>query len=61
MNEKGFYNFVIWDIKRLYQFIKELLLKPFLDFAEKRVKVSNEDKALIKFPRKSLLFKKQQT
>ena len=36
-------------------------MKQYLDFAEKHIKVSSEDKAIIKHARKSLLHNKQQT
>ena len=52
--------FVIFDIKDFYPSIKESLLKQSLDFAEKYIKVTSEDKAIIKHARKSLLFNKQQ-
>ena len=45
----------------LYSSIKEWLLKQFLHFAEKYIKVLGKDKAFIKHARKSLLFNKQQT
>ena len=38
-----------------------MLLKQSLDFAEKYIKVYSEDKAIIKYARKSLLFNQQQT
>ena len=52
--------FVIFDIKDFYPSVKESLLKQSLDFAEKYIKVTSEDKAIIKHARKSLLFNKQQ-
>ena len=52
--------FVIFDIKDFYPSVKESLLKQSLDFAEKYIKVTSEDKAIIKHARKSLLFSKQQ-
>ena len=56
INEKQLCKFVIFDIKDFYPSIKESLLKQSLDFAEKYIKVSTEDKAVIKHARKSLLF-----
>ena len=35
-------------------------MKQYLDFAEKHIKVSSEDKAIVKHARKSLLHNKQQ-
>ena len=52
--------FVIFDIKDFYPSIKESLLKQSLDFAEKYIKVTIEDKAIIKHARKCLPFNKQQ-
>ena len=61
ISEKQLCKFVIFDIKDFYPSIKELLLKQSLDFAEKHIKISTEDKAIIKHARKFLLFNKQQT
>ena len=52
--------FVIFDIKDFYPSVKESLLKQSLDFAEKYIKVTSEDKAIIKHGRNYLLFNKQQ-
>ena len=52
--------FVIFDIKDFYPSIKESLLKQSLDFAEKYIKVTSEDEAIIKHARKCLPFNKQQ-
>ena len=52
--------FVIFDIKDFYPSIKESLLKQSFDFAEKYIKVTSEDEAIIKHARKCLPFKKQQ-
>ena len=61
INEKHLCKCVISDIKDFNPSIKESLLKKSLDFAEKYIKVSTEDKAIIKHARKFLLFNKQQT
>ena len=61
INEKHLCKFIIIDIKDFYPSIKESLLKQSLDFAEKYIKVSTEDKSILKHARKSLLFSKQQT
>ena len=61
INEKQLCKFVIFEIKDFYPSIKESLLKQSLDFAEKHIKISTEDKAIIKHERKSLLFNKQET
>ena len=56
IKDKQHCKFVIFDIKDFYPSIKESLLKQSLDFAEKHIKVTSEDK----HARKSLLFNKQQ-
>ena len=61
INDKQHYKFVIFNNKDFYPSIKESSLKQYLDLAEKYIKVSNEDKAIIKHARTSLLFNKQQT
>ena len=53
--------FIIFDIEDFYPSIKESLLKQSLDFAGKYIKVSSEDKAIIKHARNSLLYNKQQS
>ena len=53
--------FVILNIKDFYPSIQESSLKQSLDFAEKYLKVSSEDKTIFKHARNSLLFNKQQT
>ena len=59
LNDKQLCKFVIFDIKDFYPSMKESLHKPSLDFAEEYIKVSSEDKVVIKHARKSLLFNKQ--
>ena len=59
--EKQLWKFVIFDIKDFYPSIKESLLRQSLDFAEIYIRVSSEDKAIIQYARKCLLFNKQQT
>ena len=61
INKKQLCKFVIFDSKDFYPTIKESLLKRSLDFADKHIKVSSEDKVMIKHERKSLLFSQQQT
>ena len=61
INDKQHCKFVIFDIKDFYPLIKESLLKQALDFAKKYINVSSEDKTIIKYARKSMLFNKQQT
>ena len=53
INEKQLCKFVIFDIEVFYPLIKESLLKQSLDFAVKYIKVSSEDKAIMKYARKS--------
>ena len=61
INKKQLCKFVIFDIKDFDPSVKESLLKKSLDSEEKYIKVSSQDKAIIKHTRKSLLFNKQQT
>ena len=60
IKDKQHCKIVISDIKDFYPSIKESLLKQPLDFAEKYIKVTSEDKAIIKHGRNYLLFNKQQ-
>ena len=53
--------FVIFDIKKFPLSFKEYLLKQSLDFYDNYIKVSNEDKAIIKHTRKIFLLNDQQT
>ena len=46
----------MFDIKDFYPSIKEILLIKAINFAEKRVNITNEDKVIIKHARKSLLY-----
>ena len=52
INNKQHCKFVIFDIKDVYLSMKESLLKQSLDFAEKYIKISSEDKAIIKHAKK---------
>ena len=60
MKDKQHWKFVSFDINDFYPSIKESLFKQYLDFEEKYIKVTSEDKAIIKHAKKSLLFNKQQ-
>ena len=53
--------FPVFDIKEFCPSIKEQLLKEALDFANSYVNKSENDKNIINYARKSLLFDKQQT
>ena len=46
----------MFDIKDFYPSIKETILIKVINFAEKRVNITNEDKVIIKHARKSLLY-----
>ena len=46
----------MFDIKDFYPSIKETLLIKAINFAEKRVNITNEDKVIINYSRKSLLY-----
>ena len=56
IEEKSKYKFIVLDIKDSYPSIKETLLIKAINFAEKLVNVTNEDKVIIKHARKSLLY-----
>ena len=53
--------FIIFDAKGYYPSITENLLKKALTFAESHTLLSDDDKAFIHHPIKSLLFNDQQT
>ena len=56
IEEKSKYKFIVLDIKDSYPSIKETLLIKAINFAEKLVNITNEDKVIIKHARKSLLY-----
>ena len=56
IEEKSNHKFIVFDIKDFYPSIKETLLIKAINFAEKRVNITNEDKVIIKHARKSLLY-----
>ena len=56
IEEKRKYKFIAFNIKDSYRSIKETLLIKAINFAEKLVNITNEDKVIIKHGRKSLLF-----
>ena len=56
IEEKSKYKFIVFDIKDLYPPIKETLLIKAINFAEKLVNITNQDKGIIKHARKSLLY-----
>ena len=58
---KKVHKFPVFDIKEFYPSIKEQLLKEALDFANSYVNKSENDKNIINYARKPLLFDKQQT
>ena len=55
IEEKSKYKFIVFDIKDFYPSIKETLLIKAINFAEKLVNITSEDKVIIKHARKSLL------
>ena len=61
IKEKHLHKFSIFILGTSTSSLKESLLKQSLDFDENYIKVSNEDKVIIKHARKSLLFTDQQT
>ena len=56
IEEKSKYKFIVFDIKDLSPPIKETLLIKAINFAEKLVNITNQDKGIIKHARKSLLY-----
>ena len=56
IEEKSKYKFIVLDIKNFYPSIKEALLIKAINFFEKLVNITNEDKVIIKDARKSLLY-----
>ena len=56
IEEKSKYKLIVFDIKGFYPSIKETLLIKAINFAEKLVNITNEDKVIIKHARKSLLY-----
>ena len=56
IEEKSNQKFIVFDIKDFYPSIKETLLVKAINFAEKHVNITNEDKVIIKHARKSLLY-----
>ena len=55
IEEKSKYKFIEFGIKDFYRSIKETVLIRAINFAEKHVNITNEDKVIIKHARKSLL------
>ena len=60
IEENSNHKFIVFDIKDFYPSIKETLLIKAINFAEKRVKITNEDTVIIKHSRKSLLYDNNQ-
>ena len=56
IEEKSKYKFIVLDIKDFYPSIKEALLIKAINFAEKLVNITKEDKVIIKDARKSPLY-----
>ena len=61
ISNKKLHKVVVFDIKEFYQSIKEELLKEALDFLNSYINIPENDKKIINYARKSLLFNKQQT
>ena len=59
IKNKNLNKFATFDIKEFHPSIKECLLKNATNFAEHHGKISEEDKAIIFYARKSLLFNGQ--
>ena len=56
IEQKREYKFIVFDIKNFYPWIKETLLIKAINFAEKLLNITKEDKIIIKHARKSLLY-----
>ena len=56
IEEKSNHKFIVFDNKDFYPSIKGTLLIKAINFAEKRVNITNEEKVIIKHARKSLLY-----
>ena len=56
IEEKSKYTFKVFDSKHFYPSIKETRLIKAINFVEKLVNITNEDKVIIKHARKSLLY-----
>ena len=56
IKEKSKYKFIVFNIKNFHLSIKETLLIKAINFVEKLVNITNEDKGIIKHARKSLLY-----
>ena len=54
MEEKIKCKLIVFDIEDFYPSIKETLLIKAINFAERLVNITNEDKVIMKHPRKSL-------
>ena len=56
IEEKSNHKFIVFDIKNFYPSIKEALLIKTIEFAEKRVNITNEDIVIKKHTRKYLSY-----
>ena len=56
IEEESKYKFIVFDITDFYPSIKEKLLIKAINFVEKLVHITNEDKVITKHARKSLLY-----
>ena len=61
IEEKCKYKFTVFDIKNFYPSVKETLLIKAINFAEKIVNITNEDKVIVKHARKFLLYNNSET
>ena len=61
IEEKSTYKFILFDIKEFYPSIKETLHIKAINFPEKLVHITNEDKVITKHARKSLLYNNSET
>ena len=61
IDEKPLYKYVQFDTTEFYPSIKEPLLEKALTFAEEKIDIPTDDKAIIKHAWKSFLFNKSET
>ena len=61
ISNKKLHKVVVFDLKEFYPWIKEELLKEASDFSNNSINIPENDKKIINYARKSLLFNKQQT
>lgn len=59
IGHKPNHEFILFKIKNLYQNLTKDLLKKFLNFAEEKAQISDDNTKIIYHARKSLLFNRE--